>query len=426
MSTNSCDLKHIKQKVKQLIDNKQYTDALILLSQIKNPSYKIENKIASIYETLHDYKTAELYYKNSINIESNPTTFHKLAMLYHYQLKDKKNAEINYLKCIEMDPNNIFYKHNLAKLYLELNDYQNSKYYFKQCLNIDQSKASTHYYYSVLCCKTNKIYKAFFHIQKAIELQPQIALYHFQNALIHITLKEIKNADNAFQTAIKLSNGKDKYVSEYKQFINANKSREGLQSETLCVDEKQMDSSSLPILNDKSKYKCIAIEYSQKMNWSMPLEICYDNPKFNGLNIEERYFASVTFGEIKQSAIGSTKKKALYNVYCNLVSMVIPEKELIEMILQKKPNYIKKSKIITENVHPKSKLIHYAHMHNVAPPLTVFDGICVSDNIVKWKAKVSFCGESVEAVDVKKKAAEAKCCVELLNKLKIESNDRLH
>merc|ERR1712228_1060186 len=196
----------------------------------------------------------------------------------------------------------------------------------------------------------------------------------------------------------------------------------------------------IPVLSDKSKYKCLAIQFCQKMGWNKPNEYV----QFDSLN--SQYRATVTFGRYgrEKSASGQGKKQkiAIYEAYIKLLPVLIPKEWAMEAISKWIPgkfgnvDNLKKENVqnaepvfnatpqnaeeeesqpLPTTKHPKSILLEWAQKHSIAPPKTVFFEFAdLRKNVRIWTAKVTFCGKTIESKGTKKKDAEQKCFAELL------------
>eukprot|EP00483_Globobulimina_turgida_P002547 UN02551 len=175
----------------------------------------------------------------------------------------------------------------------------------------------------------------------------------------------------------------EKKASESKEIATDSKS--GPNAEETGTSKSARVSSKK--MRNKSSYKVIAIEYCQKMNLSKPIEVCTERKDWNicwdylspkgctrhdcrwthaDLNIKQRqiakkrrknmestrFSAKVTIDEKSACGEGSSKGYAIYDAYRKLISMIIPKKEAIQLLLEnrKESVHVKHPKIKVNGV----------------------------------------------------------------------------
>jgi uncharacterized protein len=136
---------------------------------------------------IKDYKKAELWYKQAINIDpKNIKTIMNLGILYKNQLKNPKQAEFWYKRILEIEPNNADGLFNLALLYEEKlkNPKLAVKYYKKSYLYNHPSAANNlgYLYDTVLNDMQNakKWYKKAIKGENLNAIQNLGRLYHYK------------------------------------------------------------------------------------------------------------------------------------------------------------------------------------------------------------------------------------------------------
>eukprot|EP01084_Bolivina_argentea_P253983 426873_1 len=188
--SNGCEVSNVslKPQAKQLINQQNWTSAFNTLIQMQNLSpnnYKLKIKLGNMYEKFGNFKAAEWYYKQAIQLQS-------------------ENDEGHW---------------NLAKLYLHFAKYEMAKDSLEICLSIDKNKAATNFCMGEVLFKMNKIQSALSYYQKATEIKPYIVNYHYcvgKCALILDTFDNYIIANAHLTKCVQLTNKKVmKYINEY-------------------------------------------------------------------------------------------------------------------------------------------------------------------------------------------------------------------
>jgi tetratricopeptide (TPR) repeat protein len=143
--------------IDNLIETGRYQKALNLL-QTKEPSFKTNYKIATIYEAIDNTRKASNYFKKALSYKDDYKTKIRLGKSL---LKEKKIREVVklYEGICEKDPENLIAKYTLGKRYLQIKKYEDAKRIFKKLIVADNSNANYYYQYALSNPQPKKIFK---------------------------------------------------------------------------------------------------------------------------------------------------------------------------------------------------------------------------------------------------------------------------
>ncbi|QFR48928.1 sel1 repeat family protein [Sulfurimonas lithotrophica] len=194
---------------------------------------------------LKDYKKAELWYKQAINIEPKDTrTIMNLAMLYDDNLDEPKKAEFWYKELLNLKPNNPNGLFNLALLYkAKFNNPKLAIKWYEKAYKNNHPLAA--YNLAYLYKDLKKYDKAIVWYEKAIKMEDLSAIKNL-GRLYHYNLKDDIKAAEYFTALI----GK-RYTK--KRIVGYLKEKWKLSDETIKKGyEAQLKSKIIP---EKLKYK---------------------------------------------------------------------------------------------------------------------------------------------------------------------------
>ncbi|CAL2102716.1 Tetratricopeptide repeat protein [Tenacibaculum sp. 190130A14a] len=132
----------------------RYQQALELLTSL--PEDYIKNKkIAQVYETLDNYKTASKFYEKALSQQENYIIKLKLGKAY-VKLGQTTKAISLFEDIIEKDPENLLARYQLGKLYLKRKQKLKAKDVFETLVKADKFNANYSYYLGVAYEKLKK------------------------------------------------------------------------------------------------------------------------------------------------------------------------------------------------------------------------------------------------------------------------------
>ncbi|WP_428739903.1 tetratricopeptide repeat protein [Sulfurimonas sp.] len=194
---------------------------------------------------IKDYKLAELWYKQALNVDSkNKNALINLGLLYHNNLNKPQKAEFWYKKYLEFEPNNSGGLFNLALLYeAKLNNPTLAMQYYKKAYTMGSKEASNNL--GLLYEHQNNHTKAKEWYLKAIERESLSAIKNL-GRLYHYKLHDDVKATTYFIALIGKKYSKGRILGYLKDKWN-------LSDETIKQGyEAQLNSKIIP---EKLKYK---------------------------------------------------------------------------------------------------------------------------------------------------------------------------
>ncbi|WP_428743712.1 tetratricopeptide repeat protein [Sulfurimonas sp.] len=194
---------------------------------------------------IKDYKLAELWYKQALNVDpKNIQTIMNLGILCDRELNEPKKAEFWYKKIIEIEPNNSNGLFNLALLYeAKLNNPKLAIKYYEKSFQLGSKEASNNL--GLLYEHQNNHTKAKEWYLKAIERESLSAIKNL-GRLYHYKLHDDVKATTYFIALIGKKYSKGRILGYLKDKWN-------LSDETIKQGyEAQLNSKIIP---EKLKYK---------------------------------------------------------------------------------------------------------------------------------------------------------------------------
>eukprot|EP01084_Bolivina_argentea_P105480 188887_1 len=204
-------MEQLKQKAKQLLENKKYKEAKQLMLQMIehcDEDYQFFSDFGDISFKLNEFTEALNWYEKSVHINSvNSTIYIKIGNLLHEHLNDFIKAKRMYDNCLKLSPNNEECWLNYGNLLSKQNDFAKAEQCYLKCKT---PHAEVKYRYGLMFCKKSPNIKqtqqkALHLLLEATELQPNIAKYHYQYALLAQKVGFHDKAKNAFDIALQLN-----------------------------------------------------------------------------------------------------------------------------------------------------------------------------------------------------------------------------
>ena len=197
---NNFDANHLHGLV--LSQNKKYEDSLIFFKKALelNNNFEINNNIGIAYKNLKDYKLAEKYFINAINLDKNNyKSYFNCANLYHDNSEYKKAIEY-YEKALECNQEFEESYLKISEVYKEL--FQNTKP--RNEVHLMNSKK---------------------YLSKLLRLNPNHTGAYISLGMTQLWLKQIEDANNSFNQAVKLDQNNphviETYINKYANDINS-------------------------------------------------------------------------------------------------------------------------------------------------------------------------------------------------------------
>ncbi len=131
-------------KVDSLLNRGRYQSALKLLKE-QPSTFETNKKIASIYNSLENIRSAAFYYEEALKIKESFSASVKLGAIYVKQKKLSAAIKI-YEKLHGQDKDNLFVAYQLGKLYVKLRKAKKALRLFQELIEKDNSNANYHYY----------------------------------------------------------------------------------------------------------------------------------------------------------------------------------------------------------------------------------------------------------------------------------------
>lgn len=132
----------------------RYQKALVLLNEL--PETYIKNKkIASVYESIDNYKRATGFYEKALSLKENDVLKLKLGKI-HIRLNQFNKAIALLEEIVDKDSDNLLAKYLLGKLYLKTNQTKKAATFFKELKRADNTNANYPYYLGLVYQKLKK------------------------------------------------------------------------------------------------------------------------------------------------------------------------------------------------------------------------------------------------------------------------------
>lgn len=100
-----------------ILETGNYQTALAELEKVKEPSFEMLEKIASIYQKTGNNSRAIEYYDKAFTLKPTNKIKEQLGKSYQFTGNPDKAVQL-YNEVLQMNPDNLFLKYNLAKLYM--------------------------------------------------------------------------------------------------------------------------------------------------------------------------------------------------------------------------------------------------------------------------------------------------------------------
>ncbi|CAM1351693.1 tetratricopeptide repeat protein [Tenacibaculum insulae] len=131
------------KSIDSLLQIGRYQKALVQL-QKREPSFKTNVKIATIYAMVDDYKKASKYYEKALLLKDDYSAKIKLGKSYQQEKKLKK-AIVVFEDVLKKDSENLLISYQVGKLYLQTKQATKAVKLFKKLISVDKNNANYNY-----------------------------------------------------------------------------------------------------------------------------------------------------------------------------------------------------------------------------------------------------------------------------------------
>jgi tetratricopeptide (TPR) repeat protein/ankyrin repeat protein len=316
------NIKFSKEEAISLMNNSEFQNALqILLTIEKNtePTIELYFLLGSCYDSLSDYRNAEIIYSKMIAMDSKNSDIYALRAGTFVNRSLNKKAIQDYNKALDLDPNNMDVNYKLAQLYLKLKQWKNLENQYTLILAKNPKDYYTVYFErGEVYFSKNDFYGALKDYSNYIKYDSLNAQVYFKRGLAYNKAGNVKLASNDFENALLLGldegkykevlNISDRYYVEGLSFLNKGDNSKALRSfsNSIIINPNQnralLERGQLLILS--KSYEEALDDFSRAIEVSSTYDSAY---YFRGLVYEKLNQEEEAYNDYKKSIDLSSK-----------------------------------------------------------------------------------------------------------------------
>ncbi len=190
--------KYLIEKVRILINKKEFKDALNLIEEIekeKGLSYELLIEKGILLENIKKYRDAIKIYKEAVKKSMEKIKLLKKIVNLSILIEDYETADSILSFLINSNPYDINLIHQMGYVNYARGKYKEAVKYFALSLALNPDNDLAHYYLARIFYREKMFDKAFYHIKKAIEINPRSNEYYVYYAFLLIAQRKLKDAE---------------------------------------------------------------------------------------------------------------------------------------------------------------------------------------------------------------------------------------